>query len=80
MVSEDSDLLLPEFSGFRRRHGTPDCIADLTSALEDFKHRGETAIAVFLDIDRSFYSVSHDVILSGLCHLGFTGDVFFYFL
>lgn len=64
---------------FRRGRGTADCtdcIADFTSALEACRHRGETAIAVFLDIEREFNSVPRDVILSSLSHLGMIENMF----
>lgn len=60
---EGFDLLPSERSGFSCGHGTLNCIADLHFALEDFKQRGETSVAVFLNTERAFDFVPHDVIL-----------------
>lgn len=41
MVSGGLKPAPPELSGIYRGRGIADCIANLTSAFEDFKHRGD---------------------------------------
>lgn len=76
---DDTEALPPELAGFRSERCTADCIATLTSALEDARSQGHTGLAVFLDVERAFDSVPHDVVLACLRHLGVTGRMLRYF-
>lgn len=74
---EEFDLLSREVSGVRLDRGGANCIAQLASVLEDSRHRGQTATAVFLNIERAFDSVPQDVFFSFLSRLGITENMCF---
>lgn len=77
---EGAHLLHHDFCGFRSVRGTADWIAKLAPSLDDPRHSVETAITVFLNIERAFNSIFHDVIISSVSHLGIIANIFRFFV
>lgn len=73
---QDMKKLLPEsIAGFRRGRCTMDCILDLVTDVENQRTEGNITVAVFLDVQRAYDTVSHVHVLEGLALQGFKGKI-----
>jgi ribonuclease HI/exonuclease III len=73
-LAENPASGLPEeLSGFRRDRGTQNATAALMETIRYNKGLGYEASIIFLDLEKAFELVDHNVVLSSLVELGITG-------
>ena len=59
--------------GFRSEHSTSHALTDLTEAIRKAMDKSSYAIGVFIDLQKAFDTVDHEILLSKLCHYGIRG-------
>ena len=59
--------------GFRARHSTNHCLLDLTENIRKTIDKNEYAVRVFVDLQKAFNTVDHNILLSKLSHYGIRG-------
>lgn len=62
---EKSNVLPAQLNGFRRHRCTMDSVLDLVSFIQNEQRKGNTAVAVFLEIKRALDTSSHVHVLHG---------------
>ena len=59
--------------GFRKNHSTNDNLLCLSEAIREKLDKGEFSCGIFLDWQKAFDSVDHDILLTKLEYYGFRG-------
>ena len=59
--------------GFRSKHSTGHALTDLTEAIRKALDEGSFAVGVFIDLQKAFDTVDHEILLSKLNHYGVRG-------
>ena len=59
--------------GFRDGHSTAHTLINLVDKIKWALDNGQLAVAIFLDIQKAFDCINHDILLSKLDHYGFRG-------
>ena len=59
--------------GFRKNHSTNDNLLCLSEAFREKLDKGEFSCGIFLDLQKAFDSVDHDILLTELEYYGFRG-------
>ena len=59
--------------GFRSKHSTGHALTDLTEAIRKAMDESSYAIGVFIDLQKAFDTVDHEILLSKLDHYGIRG-------
>jgi len=73
------DILSTCQFGFKENSSTSDAILEFLDRLYGSLNRKELTIAVFLDFSKAFDTVSHDILLKKLDHMGIRGVVLEWF-
>ena len=60
--------------GFRAGHSTNHCLLDLTESIRKALDNNKYAVGVFIDLQKAFDTVDHDILLSKLSHYGVRGN------
>ena len=59
--------------GFRSKHSTKHSLITITETVRKSVDKGELTCGIFLDFQKAFDTVSHEILLSKLDHYGFRG-------
>ena len=59
--------------GFRSRHSTNHALLDLTEDIRDAMDNNKFAVGVFVDLQKAFDTVDHNILLKKLDHYGIRG-------
>ena len=59
--------------GFRSKHSTGHALTDLTEAIRKAMDESSYAVGVFIDLQKAFDTVDHNILLSKLDHYGIRG-------
>ena len=59
--------------GFRSKHSTGHALTDLTEAIRKSLDEGNFSVGVFIDLQKAFDTVDHEILLSKLGHYGVRG-------
>ena len=65
--------------GFRKGINTSDALTEYLDVINDTLNEGEYIVTVFLDFQKAFDTVQHDILLDKLHHLGFRGNIHSWF-
>jgi len=73
------DILNSKQFGFRSNHSTSMAVTELVDKVNNAIEKGETTIAVYLDLSKAFDTINHNILLYELDHYGFRGIVLDWF-
>ena len=59
--------------GFRQKHSTNHALLSMTQQIRDIIENGNIAIGVFVDFQKAFDTVNHNILLKKLIHYGIRG-------
>ena len=61
--------------GFRKAHSTVDTLINIVERIRESLDKGEFACGVFVDLQKAFDTVDHEILLAKLNHYGIRGIV-----
>ena len=67
---EDNNILFKNQFGFRKNHNTSHAISALTEDIRSALDENEFAVGIFVDLQKAFDTVGHDILLKKLEHYG----------
>ena len=70
---EDQGLLFKNQFGFRKKHSTTHALIDLTEDIRKAIDENKFVCGVFIDLQKAFDTVDHDILLKKLEHYGIRG-------
>ena len=70
---EDNKCLYDLQFGFRRKHSTIHALIQITEKIKSALDNGEYACGVFIDLQKAFDTVNHDILIEKLSHYGIRG-------
>ena len=70
------EILTTKQFGFLKRHCTEHAILDLKEYIMDNLEKKEATAVLFLDLQKAFDTVSHDILLKKLQHYGIRGNAY----
>ena len=59
--------------GFRKAHSTVDTLINIVERIRESLDNGKFACGVFVDLQKVFYTVDHDILIAKLDHYGIRG-------
>ena len=65
--------IYPRQFGFRKTHSTTDTLINIVERVRASLDKGEFACGVFVDLQKTFDTVDHEILLSKLHHYGVRG-------
>ena len=70
---EEKQILYYKQFGFRKDFSTNKAILNLLEIIQKALHDGQIACGIFIDFEKAFDTVSHDILLEKLDHYGIRG-------
>ena len=70
---EENNCLFSKQFGFRNKHSTTHALIDITETVRKALDNNEFACGVFLDFQKAFDTVNHEILLKKLSHYGVRG-------
>ena len=76
----DSDILIPNQFGFRKKHSTDYAIIQLCDKIIEALTKKEHIIGVFMDLSKAFDTIDHKILIYKLKHYGIRGIALSWFI
>ena len=73
MILNKNNVLYGRQFGFRPNHSTTHALLEITEKIKQAGDSGKYACGVFLDLQKLFDTVNHDILLKKLNHYGIRG-------
>ena len=70
---EDNDILYKLQFGFRKKHSTNHALIDITENIRQTLDKGKYACGIFIDLQKAFDTVNHNILTSKMHHYGIRG-------
>lgn len=65
--------------GFRKSHSTTLSLIETFDKIYEYLDKGEKVMGIFLDFQKAFDCINHDILLHKLYHYGFRGNIYSWF-
>ena len=72
---EKNNLLLNKQFGFRANYSTSHALTSLTESIKNYLDNKEIVCGVFIDLEKAFDTVNHEILCNKLIYYGFRGKV-----
>ena len=69
------DCLYEKQFGFRKKHSTSHALISITEQIREALDNNKIAVGIFVDFQKAFDTVNHDILLSKLDHYGLRGNI-----
>ena len=70
---EKHNILYDLQFGFRAKHSTTHALINITEKIRAALDSGKVACGIFIDLQKAFDTVNHDILLKKMNHYGFRG-------
>ena len=70
---DDKNIIYDLQFGFRQQHSTSHALINITWNIRKALHDGNIGCGVFVDLERAFDTVDHQILLARLNHYGICG-------
>ena len=70
---EEKNLFYKRQFGFRKNHSTNHALIEITENIRKALDKGRVACGVFVDLQKAFDTVNHEILVEKLSHYGITG-------
>ena len=74
-----NNIIHPLQFGFQENHSVDDALISITEAIRSTLDNKKYGCAIFVDLQKAFDSLNHNILLSKLEHYGIRGDVLLWF-
>ena len=76
---QDEDLIYSLQFGFRSKHSTAHAVISITEKIKEALDNGKFTCGIFVDLQKAFYTVNHDILLQKLKNYGINGPAHAWF-
>ena len=76
---DDYNILYRYQSGFRKSYSTDSCLSYLNNKIATGFESGLYTGMIFIDLQKAFDSINHDILISKMKHLGFSKEATLWF-
>ena len=70
---DKNKVLFTQHYGFRKKHSTAQTLLDISQKIMDALDKGQFACGIFIDLQKAFDTVDHEILLKKLFHYGIRG-------
>ena len=72
---ESNKLIYNRQFGFRANHSTNHALISMTESIKSFLDNGDFVAGIFIDLEKAFDTVNHQILCRKLNHYGFRGKI-----